>query len=222
MTLEPNFSFRTPTQAFAKTIRIRNIREPIIVVIVSGVFVCVAALLAEINGYTATLLVRDPAASFDFPPFVGMISNIGISIMVATAAICIFASTFHDAALAPLLRIAGIFTAFVAIDDLFMLHERRGMIAGAVPDYVIFPLYVVFGLWLMGRIFHAGRTGHLPTLVLAGALLVGSMVTDMTLPQNRATVMIEDALKFMGFSVWALYWIGLARRALHPPVSAHI
>ncbi|MHA3978458.1 hypothetical protein ACW9UR_12295 [Halovulum sp. GXIMD14794] len=189
---------------------------------VSGAFVCLAALLAELNGYTATLLVRDPAASFDFPPFVGMISNIGISIMVATAAICTFASTFRGATLAPLLRIAGIFTCFVAVDDLFMLHERRGMIAGAVPDYIIFPLYIIFGLWLMGRIFHAGRTGHMPTLIFAGALLLGSMVTDMTLPQHRATVMIEDALKFMGYSVWALYWIGLARRALHPPASAHI
>jgi len=203
--------------------RTRGPAPPIVTALViaglAGAFVVLTVFLAEARGIQGTLLVRDPAASFNFPPFAGLVSHLGVAVMVGTAAICTFAAFVPEAASAGLLRTVALFSVLVATDDLFMLHERRGLFAGAVPDYVLFPAYLLVGVGIMVQLLGGARSASLAVLVLAGALLAGSMAMDMTFPQNKSTVLIEDTLKFMGYVVWALFWISTARRALHPDLA---
>ncbi|MBD3624207.1 MAG: hypothetical protein HUJ24_02290 [Rhodobacteraceae bacterium] len=182
----------------------------------AGAFVALSVFLAEARGIQGTLLMRDPAASFSFPPIAGMISHLGVAVMFGTAAVCAFAAFLPYVATPPLLRTVALFSAFVALDDLFMLHEDAGLLAGALPEYVVFAAYLLFGLGIMTQLLGGTQPGPLAVLFLAGALLAGSMGFDMILPQTKPIVLIEDTLKFMGYVVWALFWTGRARRALRP------
>lgn len=188
--------------------------KALVVAGLAGAFVALSVFLAEARGIQGTLLVRDPAASFSFPPIAGMISHLGVAIMFGTAAVCAFAAFLPYVTTPPLLRSVALFSGFVALDDLFMLHEDAGLLAGALPEYVIFAAYLLFGLGIMVQLMGSRRPGPLAVLFLAGALLVGSMAFDMILPQTKPIVLIEDTLKFMGYAVWALFWTGRAGRAL--------
>lgn len=190
--------------------------KALVVAGLAGLFVALSVFLAEAWGIQGTLLVRDPAASFDFPPIAGMISHLGVAVMFGTAAVCAFAAFLPQVATPPLLRTVALFSAFLALDDLFMLHEDAGLLAGALPEYVIYAAYLLFGIGVMAQLLASGRPGPLAVLFLAGALLAGSIGFDMILAQTKPIVLIEDTLKFMGYAVWALFWTGRARSALRP------
>ena len=88
--------------------------------------VAIASYYLNIPIYRFT---RDPLAIAGGHPFLGIVSNIGVILWSATAAICFFSYAIlktskksHDAR--SFIVAGGFMSLLLLLDDLFMLHER--------------------------------------------------------------------------------------------------
>ena len=72
------------------------------------------------------LVLRDLAQTCGYPIGVGMISNIGILLWSASAAICLYLSLSFgiNQQIYKLLFLGGFFSSVLCIDDFFLLHDR--------------------------------------------------------------------------------------------------
>ena len=168
-------------------------------------------LATHLRGVPVIRMLRDPASYYDYSPFSGIISYAGIGLMTSTAAICGFAA-WAGCRWRGLLAGVACFSAYFALDDLFMLHEGVWPRFG-IPEEVIMTLFGLSGLAiLLGARLQAGREWTWG-LYVALALMAGSILIDMLLQSDPATV-AEDLLKFTATGVWALFWAGVARGAV--------
>lgn len=157
----------------------------------------------------------DSLAAAEYAPkccsvYYGFVSNTGILLWVITAAVSLFVAflLFGTGQQPHLLRLAltgGLLTGWIALDDLFLLHERVLPHLG-VPQLVVLALYMVLGVayglvnwrflwkqdwWLLGL----GATG------LAASLAVDIFFHSL----DDVLVYIEDSAKFFGIACWALF-----------------
>ncbi|MBM3604264.1 MAG: hypothetical protein FJX25_05780 [Alphaproteobacteria bacterium] len=180
----------------------------------AGLLLLAASLLllaTHLRGIPLVQMLRDPASYYDYSPFSGMISYGGILLMTAAAAISGFAA-WTGLRWRGLLAGVGAYSGYFVLDDLFMLHEGVWPRLG-VPEEVIMTLFAVgAGAILLGIRAEAApeRTWG---LYVALALMAGSIVIDMSLQSDPATV-AEDLLKFTAIGVWTLFWTGVASGAV--------
>lgn len=172
-------------------------------------------LLAEqLKGIPFGNFTRDPANILRMPFYTGALSNVGILLWCATAAICLFSAAVLRESLQAwgmraFLLASGLFSGLLLFDDLFLLHE------------VVFPRY----LHLHQNVLYAGyalmlllcmvwfrrlilRTDFLILLCAAG-LLGSGMVADLLTDQAADTslkFLIEDGLKLFGIVSWFIYY----------------
>ena len=66
----------------------------IVMVLVTGLLLVVSVILVveAAGGTSIAVYFRDPAASFNFTPFAGMISHLGVFASAAAGVICCFSS----------------------------------------------------------------------------------------------------------------------------------
>lgn len=186
---------------------------PIIIAIGSILFWGLFVLTVHLRGHADVLLyLRDPAATFHHSPFAGLISNIGILALVMAGTSCLLAS--HAGLLdRDLLRAIGMFSLFLALDDLLMLHESALPRIG-ITETMVFLIYGVVALVIGWRYREELRLDEPSGLHLAIALLASSVVADKLLEMNEVEVLAEDGLKFVGLLTWSAYWIGEAIRSI--------
>jgi len=156
-------------------------------------------------------LVRDPAATFGYWPFYGMLSHLGVFLMIATSAICLFAAlvTRRDRGL---LISIGWFSGYLAMDDFFMLHEAIFPWHG-VPEIAVLGTIAAAAL-LIFAVFRAHFFSRPAIAIwLSGGLLAVSIGLDILLDYSVTQVLIEDGFKFAGLALWAVYWTLVARAA---------
>jgi len=71
--------------------------------------------------------IKDPALLSDSHPLKGFLSNAGVLIWCAAAAICFFVSMIHskhgDKKVALFFLFSGLFTTVLLFDDFFMFHD---------------------------------------------------------------------------------------------------
>ncbi|WP_431299601.1 hypothetical protein [Tabrizicola sp. BL-A-41-H6] len=175
-----------------------------------ALFVVVVTLRAQAEVST---YLRDPAVIFEFSPFVGLISYVGILATFSAGMICLFASA-HTRDDAALLRAIGLFGLLLATDDLLMLHEEVFPNLLGFPERLVFIVYFLIAIGI--AIFHRVALFRQPTagLMLAIALLGSSVVVDILFEYSSKEVIVEDGLKFVGLAVWSAYWINRASSAV--------
>ena len=173
----------------------------------------VVALLTatELRGIPVIRMLRDPASFYDFSPLSGLVSYGGILMMTSTAAISGFAAQV-GVRWNRLLTATAAFSGYFALDDLFMLHEGVWPRIG-IPEEAIMIGFALGGLGILLAAQAHARPWRTWGLYLALALMSGSILIDMSLQSNRATI-AEDILKFMSIGIWALFWIGVSSRAV--------
>lgn len=171
-----------------------------------------ASGLALVSGFDVNLLVRDPAASYGFPPYAGFVSHVGVLIMTATAGVLAFAAT-----LTPNDRLifggVALLSAVVASDDLLMFHDRVAPDLLAIPEIAVLAAYGLLGALVTLLAFRRDGNRLPPLLVAAGALLGASMGIDATI-EIRHSIFFEDSLKILGYSTWAAYWMAEAGQSV--------
>jgi len=178
------------------------------------------------NGIDPSYLLRDPAATFEAPFYVGMISNIGILIWCASTSICFFtfAITRQHSTLmmSSFLLGSGAINCLLLFDDFFLLHEE------VFPNYLylsekkVMVLYLMFGLWYAWKHRKTILKTHFLFLITAISFFVLSVGCDQAtfyFPESwledGTQKLIEDGLKLLGIVTFAYYYIDLCSDYIH-------
>lgn len=191
----------------------------VIVAIIAATLVAVGGSVAlfHVTGRDWWVLLRDPAAAFEFVPYAGLFSHLGVLAMTVSGAISMFAALVlpRGGREKQVLLSAGLLSLWLAVDDLFMLHEALLPRLIGLPEPATLGAYVALGLGLVWLIGPAVLTRRCLGLWASGGFLAAMLATDLTFEvATSASLLIEETAKVCGFLLWAAFWIAEARTAL--------
>jgi hypothetical protein len=179
-----------------------------------------ALLLSRAGGITdPELVIRDLAQTCGYPLGVGLLSNLGYLLWMATAAICLFVALAGgpeaSGRLRPLLLSGGLFSLLLCLDDMFLLHDRY---IGATFLYL---LYAVFAVLILVRFRSqvleiGGALFVIPVALLGGSILLDKLQNVLPFSYNE----VQLGLKFLGIAGWLFFWWQAAARAAKLRTSA--
>jgi hypothetical protein len=185
------------------------------------------ALAAAATGRPPSRFTRDPAALLGSHPLLGVVSNVGVLLWAAAAAVSLFAAVVlrgdrHDDPRGAFLLYGGLVTSWLALDDLFLVHEWLAPSVFAVPQPVVLLAYAGVVAALLLRFGPVIRSTEYELLLLALTLFAASAAMDQ-LPQAwfawDSLFLIEDGLKLLGIVSWLGYFgsTGVHILARRPP-----
>ncbi len=179
--------------------------------------VMAAAFLQPFAEPTALLrdpmaVARDPELCCDY--YSGAVSNLGILLWAAAAAIAAFAASLTSAKDMRRFFIAtSAVTAFLMIDDLFMLHEEALPGIGA-PEPVVYAFYLA-GAAIYGAVYSRRiLAGRAALAILAALAMAASLIEDQTKLLWPIHDFVEDGAKLGAIYCWFLFVVLRARDAL--------
>ncbi|MEQ8825534.1 MAG: hypothetical protein RIC14_14290 [Filomicrobium sp.] len=196
-------------------------------------FVPVGALLAIAATQTVTplaYLTKDPLTVAEMASagccriYYGALSNVGILLWCATASICLFSAmvlwlgrgfSAQAQQMAAVFLASGLFSGWMALDDLFLIHENV-LPALGVPQKLVYGIYgaLTLGyLWFARDLLFAGRKTMF--VVALGLLTLSVGVDVVATSEGYMHVLIEDGAKILGISAWAAFHIEAAVVAVH-------
>ena len=178
---------------------------------------CVIAV-SRWKGISDVMLRSDPSTTTGTPFYLGFVSNIGILIWCACAAICLHSWLLlrkSAAAVHPdsgnFLLGAGLVTAWLLLDDMFLLHETVLPHFGIPEEIVVVGYAAIVAFFLFVNLRRIRRTDYL--LLISALFLLGlSAVVDevpffyVYLPP-LAQGWLEDGTKLLGICGWFSYWL---------------
>jgi hypothetical protein len=177
-------------------------------------FLAILFWLTRINNMTFEIVSRDPVQTLNGQPYIGILSNIGIILWCATAAILIYSSKILTLQKGPaketsFLFFGGLLTILLLADDLFLIHD------------VIFPEYLKIDEKLFYLIYGASvialfayyykvmlKTDYI-LFILAFCSFGSSALTDIIDALGfdvSQLYLFEDGLKFLGIIAWFAYF----------------
>ena len=163
---------------------------------VAGGVVCLTALTAYLTGRSIETFTRDPSAVLELPFYVGGMSQAGIPLWAASAALCLFCArlVWNRTGLeetGKFLLSSGLLTSLLCLDDLYLLHEQ------VLPDYIGVPQTVVlagYGVAVLAYIVRFRKTLLATDVVLFAMALfmfAGSVILDMVPTMMRELADID-------------------------------
>ena len=164
-----------------------------------------------------SMMTRDMAAIAKVHPLTGAVSNVGILLWCAAAAICFFtASLLRERGAhreARFLAWSGLLTTALLVDDFFMLHEYLAPVHLHLNEKAVHASYfgatAVYLVLLRRQILD--RSFHL--LAAALVFFASSVLVDVT--DGRGWwVLAEDGFKLLGIGSWFGYYASRARYSL--------
>lgn len=179
----------------------------------------VIGVIGAFMGVPLADLVRDPAATFKYPSYIGLFSHIGIVLMVSTAAVTGFAAlvlSHSKNGNAPLLFGVSLLSFLLVPDDIFMLHEQ----ASRLGEVAIFACYGVLGLAVWFGLKRASDVYDLRGFKVALFFMGLSVFTDIFKIYGPFAHWLEYFSKLSGFGAWLTFWIGFSRKSIVTGVSA--
>jgi hypothetical protein len=173
-------------------------------------------------------LIRDPVSILNGRFYDGLVSNVGILLWCATAAICLFRGCELRLGRkvdgeARFLLSAGLFTLLVLVDDLFLAHEQILPDLAGVPEKAVLAAYLAL---LCGYLLINWRQimrADVAILLLSLGFFAASILLDVLVPYhfhdtaigqevNRG-VILEEAFKFVGIAAWTVFHLRAAWRS---------
>ena len=180
----------------------------------SWVLIFSVILIFAASGVRMTKLSQDPLAQLGQPFYLGMISNLGILIWMATASVTLFAS-FHlkpgvaHPQGASFLRWAGILSLMLMCDDLLMLHEQVFPEYLHVSEKLVYAFYLVYTALFFLKFWRLILSqANYKLLILAFFFFGMSVVIDMDMFPGG--IDIEDSFKILGLTTFAYYFVALS------------
>jgi hypothetical protein len=188
------------------------------------------------KGLPPAIANRDMAQIGNLHPLVGVVSNLGVLLWAAAAAICGLTAWVLVRARAPRAEIrffaaAACLTAYIVVDDVFMLHEML------LPAYLGMSERHAVGLVAGGSLlfvatsFRQIRATRYGLLVMAVALLTTAVLIDRYDHRFDEVfiahgwdvawrLVMEGAPKWLGIACWFAYFADAAMAALLPRAVA--
>lgn len=174
----------------------------------------VAALVSAHNGVPIAFVLRDPLATLKAHPLTGVLSNVGVLVWCAAAAICFYTRSIlrHQEGtdeMQSFLFWSGLISSVLLLDDFFQFHD------GLVPMYLgkgEDPIFLGYGLvtaWWLVR-FRRLILGTEWGVLFAGLTFFAlSMFVDAFQEQWASPwrILFEDGFKLLGIVSWSSYLI---------------
>ncbi len=163
----------------------------------------------------------DPSEIMNAPFYFGVLSNWGVVLWGASAAVCLFAyggllPGLRSSRAGRYLLVLGLFTLLLLLDDQLRIHETVFGHYLNVREYFIFGFYALL-LAVIIVIFHREILGRELLLFLAAVAIFGfSTVIDQLEIHFPGEALVEDGAKFVGIAVWLAYCMRLGWSALSP------
>ena len=190
-----------------------NIRRCLVFCCVPAlVFYVVAVAVMSLAGFSMIEILRDPAQQTGQNSFLGFVSTIGTWLWLSAAVFCFFRVAIwaerEPSDHKTLLKLAGWFSLFLAVDDFFLIHDRYITEGILIPAYALFLAYLVKRYW--SKIAEIDGCAFLT----AGGMLFLSVVVDavqeiLPIPYG-ASQALEEGFKFLGAAAWAYFCFRLA------------
>ncbi len=161
-----------------------------------------------------SMFTADPAASMNFNPMFGYISNIGIIFWCAAATVCFLSAGIlnirkDQSEAIRFLICFGALTAVLMFDDLFMFHESIGPNGLNIPEKVNLLMYGAFALFCFIRFYKVILSNDYRYLVIATAAFGFSVLVDQLSEKFYfpGEFFVEDGAKFIGIVSWLIYFV---------------
>jgi len=172
------------------------------------------------GGVDLPTLTRDMAAVAGVHPLTGVLSALGVLLWAASAAIWLFAAlVLHDRARRAASRFAlcsGLLSAYLGLDDLFMVHERLAPELLGLPELAVHGAIaactLAYLLWFMERLLRADAGWLLLALVMLGAsMFVDAVLEPWMWRLGDWVFLIEDGCKWLGIVFWFAFCVARCR-----------
>lgn len=173
-------------------------------------------------------LTMDPASTFDYNPFYGYISNIGILFWCATASVSFLSAGILNARkdqkmVVRFLVCFGALTTVLMFDDLFMFHESLGPWYLHVPEKATLAMYGLYASFCFVYFRKIILGNKLRYLILSIAAFGFSVLIDQAsdVVNIRGEYFLEDGAKLVGIASWLAYFVDFSfnkiMTVLHQP-----
>jgi hypothetical protein len=184
---------------------------PVILLIlaISAAFIGSVLILNHWTGFGLGRLTRDLASIGGLPPFAGFLSQTGLLLWAASAAICLVGARAlagrGNRSTRSFLTSAGLLTVVLCIDDAFQLHENVLPFFG-IPEVFVLGGYVFL---MVGFLFKYHQRILRTEYILFGIALTFfsiSMTLDLWHPPGWNRWFHEDSTRFAGIVAWLAYF----------------
>lgn len=202
--------------------QLRTQARPLLIACIPALLVIGLVILLDARGVVPdTLLLMDPQELFDqfgdSRGFYGAVSNLGSLLWSASAAIGFFAARHTRPPIRRYLLAFSLLTTLIALDDVYLLHERQVAVWFHIPEPVVYILYVAlmggFVLWFLPVI---QTTPYLLLLIALGWMGL-SVLPDLIGGGISIAPAAEDYAKLLGIVTWLAYTVQTASAALSNP-----
>lgn len=154
---------------------------------------------------------RDPAAIIGESRFIGLLSNLGVLLWCACAAICFLSfivlirSDKRNREWSLFLLFAGLITSMLLVDDLFLVHEWLGPY---LSELIVFAIYAMVLLVFLVRFRLMIMCTAFLLLLFALGFFGLSLLFDWHLINTPETYryLFEDGSKLLGIVSWFAYF----------------
>ncbi|WP_156819983.1 hypothetical protein [Synechococcus sp. PCC 7336] len=196
-----------------------------LVLAVSAVPIGVVLLLHFWQGIPIGSLTRDPTAILEAPLYTGFLSQIGLLLWSASAAVCMLSAKLLSGRADSLkinrfLFVSGLLTLVLGLDDVFLLHEGFFPSIG-VPEKAVFVSYAGFLLFYLVKFYPVIWQTEYILLGMALVFFGVSSTLDLLLPSDLDLYLFEDGAKLVGIVSWLSYFSSTATFAVGSRLDKH-
>ena len=185
------------------------------------------AAVRLLTGVQTSLMTGDMASTLEANPLTGFVSNLGVLLWGASATACLFAAFVvrgrGDARAFRFLLVSSVLSAYLTLDDLFLIHDDLAGRYLGLPEKAVFAILgVAVAAYFVAFRQDIVRTG--PTmLLLALGLFALSVALDLfvvdSVSAGHGMYFLEDGSKWLGVACWCSYWVRTSYQAVTGPVT---
>jgi hypothetical protein len=155
-------------------------------------------------------LTRDPAAVVNIPYYVGLLSNWGVMLWSAAAAVCLFSAWVlrgKQGTATSWLLASGMITLLLAVDDMFMLHEDVFPNVFGIHEKVVYAIYGILGFFYILYFLPEILKRRFVILAAACFFLGLSVLSDSIGRWFYVPTALEDSFKYIAIVLWLVFFI---------------
>lgn len=198
-------------------------RQQLFAFMASAVVLGAVAVAAASFGVSLPFMTRDYSALAEVHPLSGVLSNLGILVWCATAAVCLFAAAVLRASgqsqMSRFFAASGALTGYLTLDDFFLIHEDLAKRYLGWDETIVFAILGVVVLVYLYSFRKVIWHSSFIVLAIAVVLLAASVMTEVIFEPVMWLLrdwqyLLEDGFKWMGIAAWSCYYVCTARGAV--------
>lgn len=166
-------------------------------------------------------LTKDPISLTSLPFYSGYFSQLGNIFWFITAGISFFTFYMVEGKYRKFLLFSFIFSLFLGIDDLFMIHEGF-MPAIGVHENFFFISYVLFAIFYLFHFKNLIIRSPFVLLLMAFSFLGISVMWDIMNIPGINPYIFEDGFKIMGIISWMVYHFQVSKKVIEKTLQKEI